>query len=570
MIENTNLIDKKVAILGGSTTNEIKDILELFLLKNGIKPIFYQSEYAQYWQDVMFDNEELLSFSPDIIYIHTSNRNITNFPEITDTIEDIDILLNEQFQHFESMWSKIEQTYHCPIIQNNFEFLNYRLLGNKDATDLHGRTNYITRLNLKFAEYAQTHNNFFINDINYQSACFGLDKWSEPLYWHMYKYALTLDAIPELAFNVANIIKSIFGKNKKAFAIDLDNTMWGGIVGDDGVENLEIGHETALGQAFTEFQEYLNSMKKQGILLNIISKNEHENAIAGLNHPQMALKVDDFISIKANWEPKSINLSSIADELTLLPESFVFCDDNPAEREIIKQQFKDAGVPFFEKPENYILAVDRGGYFETTNFSNDDLKRNEMYKENAVRAKLQNSFINYEDYLVSLNMTAQILPFEPVYMARIAQLTNKSNQFNLTTVRYTQDDIEKIANDNKYITLYGKLEDKFGDNGVVSIVIAKKVDDSVDIVLWLMSCRVLKRDMEFAMMDTLVDICKENGISKLFGYYYPTAKNKMVADFYDKQGFEKVSEGADENKIWVLDITDGYKNKNKVIEVKRV
>ncbi len=486
-----------IAILGGSTTHDIKEMLELFLLYQGIRPVFFESEYAQYWQDAMFGNDELRSFKPDIIYIHTSNRNIQQWPEPDMTEKEIEVLLQKQYEHFLLMWNRLEQHYRCPIIQNNFEYPFFRLMGNQDASNIHGRVNFVTRLNMKFYEYAQSHEQFFINDINYQSADYGLEKWSDPLYWHMYKYSLCFDAIPTLSFNIANIIKSIYGKNKKALALDLDNTLWGGIVGDDGVENLELGQETSMGQVYSEFQSYLKALHKQGILLNIVSKNEYTNAIAGLRHPQMVLKEQDFIVIKANWEPKSMNLIQMAQELTLLPESFVFVDDNSAEREIIRQQVAGTAVPELTEPEHYIHDIDRAGYFEMTTFSKDDLKRNEMYKENLERVQLQNSFSSYEEYLHSLNMEAAIKPFEAIYMSRIAQLTNKSNQFNLTTKRYTQEEIEQTALDtDNYITLYGKLADCFGDNGVVSVVIGKITENKVDIILWLMSCRVLKRDME--------------------------------------------------------------------------
>ena len=567
LLAEEGLLGKHIAILGGSTTHDVKEMLELFLLDHGIRPMFYESEYGQYWQDVMFPNPELEEFKPDAIYIHTSNRNLTAWPEPADTADQVDALLEQEYGRFASMWDKLRETYRCPIIQNNFEYPFYRLLGNMDASDIHGRVNFITRLNLKFAEYAQAHEDFFIHDLNYLSADYGLERWSDPFFWHMYKYAMCLDAIPRLAFSVSNIIKSIFGKNKKAFALDLDNTLWGGVVGDDGVENLAIGQETSMGQVYTEFQQYLKELKKRGILLNVVSKNDHENAIAGLNHPDGVLKPDDFISIKANWEPKSVNLVQMAQELSLLPESFVFVDDNPAERAIIRQQVPGAAVPELDRVEHYIQVIDRSGFFETTALSADDLKRNEMYRENAARAQLQASFGSYEDYLLSLEMRATIKPFEAIYMSRIAQLTNKSNQFNLTTRRYTQEEIEQTAADPGFITLYGKLEDRFGDNGVVTVVIGKVEGQRLDIILWLMSCRVLKRDMEYAMMDQLAARCLERDLTEIRGYYYPTAKNGMVRDFYDKQGFAKASEDDVGKTVWTLDLSKGYENKNHVIKI---
>lgn len=568
LLENgNNFLDKRIAILGGSTTNDIKLILELFLLNYGIRPEFYESEYNQYWQDAMFPNEELENFKPDIIYIHTTNRNIADYPCVTDDRETIDAKLDSEYNRFEKMWERIAAVYQCPVIQNNFEMPGYRLMGNMEASDFHGRINFITRLNQKFYEYARSHKNFFINDINYVSACYGLDRWLDDFYWHMYKYAMAVPAIPELSFNIARIIKSIYGKNKKALVLDLDNTLWGGVVGDDGVENLALGQEVPMGQVYTEFQDYLKAHKDLGVLLNVNSKNEYDNAIAGLNHPDGVLKPEDFIVIKANWNNKDMNIVEMANELNIMPDSMVFVDDNPAERTIVEQNVAGVSVPVMESPEKYIRTLDRAGFFEVTALSADDAKRNEMYKENAKRARLQASFENYEDYLKSLDMVGTIKAFEPVYMARIAQLTNKSNQFNLTTKRMSQSDIEAVATDDNYITLYGKLEDKFGDNGVVSVVIGKKEDRTLHIDLWIMSCRVLKRDMEFAMLDTFVAKALDSGITTIKGYYYPTAKNGMVKNFYRQMGFSLESEDENGNTVWTFDIDLSYNKRNNVIKV---
>ena len=565
--KNTHMTDKRIAILGGSTTHDIREILELFLLDQNIRPLFYESEYGQYWQDAMFGADTLKAFKPDIIFIHTSNRNITGYPDAASTAEDVEELLQAQFQHFVTMWDRLQQEYHCLIIQNNFEYPYYRLRGNRDAVDVQGRVCFITRLNMLFAEYARDHENFFINDINYQSADYGLERWSDPIAWYMYKYALSLNAIPTLAFNIANIIKSIYGKNKKALALDLDNTLWGGIVGDDGVENLVLGQETSMGQAYTEFQEYLKCLRQQGVVLCVISKNEHENAIAGLNHPQMVLKPEDFVDIEANWDPKSRNLTRAAQKLSLLPESFVFVDDNPAEQEQIRQGLPETAVIAARKVEEFAHHIDKGGYFETTYVSGDDLRRSEMYRENLKRVQLQESYADYGDYLRSLNMRAEIRPFADIYMARIAQLTNKTNQFNLTTKRFSQEEIEKMAGGDHYITLYGKLEDCYGDNGVVSVVIGRINGEEIDIILWLMSCRVLKRDMEYAMMDELVSRCKKTGLKKINGYYYPTLKNSMVKDFYGTMGFTKISEDETGNTKWFLNVENEYEKKNRNILV---
>ncbi len=568
----TDFLTKKIAVLGGSTTHDIIRVLELFLLDQGIRPQFYESEYAQYWQDVMFDNPELVAFAPDLIYIHTSNRNVTSYPAVTEQAEQIDALLEEQYEHFRALWEKIADKYHCPVIQNNFEYPFYRVFGNQEAVYVQGRISFLNRLNEKFYQYAREHTGFYIHDINYQAAAYGLDKWADPFYWHMYKYAMCMQAIPAFAYSLSNIIKAVFGKNKKSLVLDLDNTLWGGIVGDDGVENLEIGQETSMGQVYAEFQRYLKAQKEIGVMLNINSKNEYENAVAGLEHPEGILKPDDFILIKANWEPKSKNIVEIASEMNVLPDSLVFVDDNPAEREIVAAQVPGVAVPAIGTPEQYIRVLDHAGFFEVTELSEDDRKRNEMYKANLERQRQQSSFGDYREYLRSLQMKGTIRPFEPMYMARIAQLTNKSNQFNLTTKRCTQSEIEQFAAAKDYLTRYGKLEDKFGDNGVVSVVIGRKdaAAGALHLDLWLMSCRVLKRDMEYAMMDSVVEACQACGIGTIYGYYYPTAKNGMVKEFYASLGFVKIREDEEGSSCWKFEIGEDYEKKNAVIEVEAV
>ena len=570
MDEASNLMYKKIAILGGMTTNDIKDVLDLFLLNYGIKADFYESEYNKYYEDGAFENKKLEEFKPDVIYICTSIRNINDFPTLLETKESIDNKLNSLFKRFEELWNHINETYHCPVIQNNFEYPFFRLMGNKDASSVHGRVNFVTRLNQLFYDYANINTNFYICDINYLSACYGLENWSKPSMWYLYKYAVNIDAIPYLSFNVANIIKSIYGKNKKVLNLDLDNTLWGGVIGDDGAENIEIGKETAIAENYNEFQEYIKLHKDMGILLTLNSKNDENVALKGFDRPDSVLKKDDFVNKKINWNPKNQNLIETANELNLLPESFVFVDDNPAERHIVSETLKGVAVPEISNVENFINVIDKSEFFEVTSLSDDDLKRNDMYKENEKREALKNTFTNYKDYLLSLEMKAEVKAFEPMYMSRIAQLTNKSNQFNLTTKRYTIKELEDISRDKNYITLYGKLTDKFGDNGVVSLIIGKLDDNNkniLHIMLWLMSCRVLKRDMEYAMMDELVKVSKANNIKKLIGYYYPTEKNIMVKDFYLLQDFKKVKEDENGNATYEFDVTDNYKNKQDVIRI---
>ena len=562
--DGTERIKKRIAILGGSTADAVKDILDLFLLNYGIEAEFYLSEYGQYYNEALFPSEELLSFKPDFVYIHTTNRNIDLYPDVNDSNQAVEEKLGCELSRYEEMWKSLSEKLGAVIIQNNFEQPSFRLLGNSDFTDRRGRVNFINRLNLGFGEYAERTKNFYINDINYISSCYGLDKWSDSRQWYMYKYALAMDAVPYLASNIAAIIKAALGKNKKVLALDLDNTLWGGVVGDDGVDGIRIGKDLPGGQVYSEFQEYVRLHKDIGVLLTVCSKNDMENAAAGLKHPDGVLKPEDFTMIKANWENKDINLIETAAELSLLPESFVFADDNPAERAIVKGQIPGIAVPEMTEAENYIRILDRNRYFEILSLSDDDRKRGEMYKANAERAALRVSFADYGEYLDSLEMEAEIGDFLPVYLSRITQLTNKSNQFNLTTKRYTEAEIEAVYKSDSHIRLYGRLKDKFGDNGVVSVVIGEIRGDELHIDLWLMSCRVLKREMELAMLDKLIEAARARGIRKILGYYYPTKKNGMVKELYGSFGFTKTADN-DGNTLWEL-LTEGYENKTKHIK----
>ncbi|MBR0092500.1 MAG: HAD-IIIC family phosphatase [Lachnospiraceae bacterium] len=573
LADGTARIEKRIAVLGGSTTHDIVRILELFLLQEGIAPVFYESEYNRYEEDALFPPEELLSFHPDLIYIHTTRHNLRQLPETGDDTRTVMEKEEAAFSSFVRIWEKLRETHACPVIQNNFEMPDFRLLGNRDAWDVHGSVRFIETLNARFAAYAAGRDGFYINDIHYLSARMGLDRWYSPAQWYLYKYALSMEAIPQLSYNLACIIKSVFGKNKKALVLDLDNTLWGGVVGDDGQEGIEIGEETATAEAYTAFQRYIRAHRDIGIVLNVASKNTEENAKAGLTHPDSVLQPSDFLYLEANWDPKSDNIAKIAQGMNILPEAIVFVDDNPAEREIVTENVKGVSAPPLTAPEDYIRVIDRAGYFEVTNLSEDDLKRAEMYRENRERQVLQERFTDYHAYLLSLQMKAEIAPFAPVYYERISQLTNKSNQYNLTTRRYTVEEIRAAAEDDRCITLYGRLQDKFGDNGVVALLIAR-TDSSpgaCHVDLFLMSCRVLKRDMEVAMIDALIAACRERGIKTVYGEYFPTAKNKMVEDFYELRGFTKVSSEPDENTgrdktVWRFDIPEDYRPKCDVIE----
>lgn len=555
------LINIRLAVLGGATTNDVCDCIEIFLLMHGIKAEIYQSDFNRFYEEAVFDNEKLREFNPDVIYIHTSSRNIINWPCVDDSKEQVDRKVQDEYERFVQIWSGLS-SYKATIIQNNFEYLTYRILGNLDFVSEQGRVNYVNMINEYFRKYALENKGFHINDINYLSAMYGLQSWREDSYWYLYKMSQSPGATVTLAKSVTNIIKAMYGKNKKALALDLDNTLWGGIVSEEGKDGIALGPNTPQGEAYEEFQKYLLEQKKKGIVLNIVSKNDKEVGLLGFENRYSVLKKEDFMIIKANWEPKSENIKELAKEINIASEAVVFVDDNQVERLQVGEAIEGIGVPVLTSVENYISQVDGQGYFESISLTQDDLKRSQMYMNNLERTKESAKYIDYNEFLKGLSMEAEVKQATANESERITQLLNKCNQFNLTGKKYTEEDIGNCINVEKNIMIYGGLADKFGDNGIVTALVCSVDKGCCNIDNWVMSCRVLKRTLEYGIMDVLVDICKERGIARITGRYIPSGKNAMVENLYRDLGFEVTEEG-----VWCYNIPQEYEKKNKLIKI---
>jgi FkbH-like protein len=559
LLKQSNLIQTRIAILGGSTTTEVKNTLELFLLAHGIQPTFYESDYNRYFEDVLFENPDLWNFRPDIVFIHTTWQNVSQFPGLMETEAEVEACVSREMARFESMWKKLHEGLGTLIIQNNFDLPRLRPLGNLEASESFGRVNFLLRLNANFANYARNHSRFLINDILYLSAQVGLTSWFDDSYWYSFHMAVSPVGTVALARNVAAIVKSVYGKSKKCLVLDLDNTLWGGVIGDDGVNNLVLGRDHAVGEAFVNFQQYVKDLQRRGIILAVCSKNDAENAKEGFSHPDSVLKLEDFSAFKANWDPKPENIRKIAEELNIGLDALVFVDDNPVERSLVAEQLPEVAVPDVgEDVSFYPERLEYERYFEVDKLVQDDLNRSAFYSSNAQRDTYQAAFSNYGEFLASLEMVAEIGPFVPVYLDRITQLINKTNQFNLTTRRYTAAEVESIASDPAFITLYGRLADRFGDNGLVSVLVGHVCDQIVELDLWLMSCRVLKREMELAMFDALVEECQARGVRKLRGVYIPSKKNSMVAEHYANLGFSRVDATREDRQVWEYKVPQDY------------
>jgi FkbH-like protein len=556
----------KIAIFQGSTVDELKNILELFLLNEGFQPVFYISDYNRFYEEAHFPRKKLIEFSPDIVYVHVNNKNIMSYPDISDNNDIISKKVDEEINKYQSIWKAVNENLSCNLIQNNFENPFFRFLGSFDSLSPNGVINYINRINSELAKKIMSDKNVYLNDINYLSAKIGLDNWFDSALWYVYKYAVSYNAIPYIAHNITKIVMSIYGGSKKLLITDLDNTLWGGAIGDAGVENILVGSDSPESEAYYDIQAYLKYLKSYGILLAVSSKNEEQIAQNGINAKKSPLNLKDFSSFKANWKSKDINVKNIVEELNLSQDHTVFVDDNPVERGIVNLNLTNISVPEIDDVSSFTSTIASYNYFERKNITNEDIHRVKYYKDEIQRKKTSSLFNNYSDYLNSLEMVVKYSAINQNNANRVVQLINKTNQFNPTTKRYTSAEIEKIISDDKHITLTATLSDKYGDNGLVSIVILKLTEKKANIDLWVMSCRVFQRELEFAMFDRLIEELNSRNINELFATYIPTNKNTPVKDIFKKMDFSLIEEGQGMTS-WKMKILSKYQKKNLSIRI---
>ncbi|MEP7295464.1 MAG: HAD-IIIC family phosphatase [Burkholderiales bacterium] len=408
-------------------------------------------------------------------------------------------------------------------------------------------------------------------DVAHIAETVGLSDWHDTTLWNMAKLPFASAFLPLYADHVCRLVAALRGKSRKCLILDLDNTVWGGVIGDDGLEGIVIGQGDATGEAHLEVQRTALTLRDRGVVLGVSSKNTDEIARQPFRkHPEMLLREDHIAVFQANWNDKATNIKAIAEELSLGLDAMVFLDDNPVERGLVRRMLPQVAVP--ELPDNpalYSRTLLAAGYFEAIAFSGEDRQRAEFYQGNARRVTLQKHAGDIDAYLVSLNMQMTLQPFDDTGRARIAQLINKSNQFNLTTRRYTEAEVAAAQHDPDAFTLQVRLADAFGDNGMISVVICRREQDDWDIDTWLMSCRVLGRKVEVAVLQELLGQARARGIRRLVGRYLPTEKNKLVEDHYAKLGFLLLDTQHDSASRWTLSV-DGAAAMPLPITIERV
>lgn len=527
----------KIALLGDSPMQLFHQALKGLGVMNRFSFEVFEADIDQIDYQIFHAGSELYSFEPEVIVIFQSWQKLQEkFYESNDKPG----FAAARIHHLRSQLSVLSESLTSQIIYYNFPEVNDGIFGNFANKYPASFLYQIRRLNTLLMEAAVELPHLHIADFAALQQVWGRAKTFAPNLYAASSMVLSPEALPEVAKLAVDIIAASKGKAKKCLITDLDNTLWGGIIGDDGMANIQIGN-LGIGKAFTDLQRWMKQLKERGVLLVVCSKNNETIAKEPFQkHPEMVLKLSDFAVFVANWENKVDNLHFIQSVLNIGFDSMVFIDDNPFEREMVRKAIPDITVPEMpEDPAEYVLFLQQQNLFETTSVTSEDATRTEQYQMEAKRIEQKKSFFNEDDYLKSLEMTAAVAPFNDFNFSRVAQLTQRSNQFNLRTVRYTDAEIKSMIADRRLATFTFQLCDKFGDYGIICVIILKKADKNLFIDTWLMSCRVLNRTMEQFVLNKLVSYGREYGFDSITGEYLPTAKNALVKDLLPRLGFKK-------------------------------
>jgi FkbH-like protein len=532
----------RLALLGGYSLYPLHELIEhLCELEN--HPVeLWQGDYDNYLSEIMDDDSELYTFAPQVVVMLPAERRCLYTGRLTDPRELVQAEAQRAVDSLLELARKVNEKTGAEVITTNFMLPARHDLGAFRSRTLASDWSFRQWVNLELGLASPSY--LHICDWEFLANRLGGLAARDERGWFESKQPCSSTLLVELAREVAHIIFSLKRAPKKVLVLDLDNTLWGGVVAEDGLEGIELGDTSPRGEAFKAFQKYIASLKQRGVLLAVCSKNDLDKAQEPFQkHPDMVLKLDDIVSFKANWEPKSENIRAMAPELNLGLDSFVFVDDNPAEIEIVHQFVPEVTTILLgPDPSEYVGQLADSRLFEPRNITSEDAERTSQYRSDAQRKTLEASVTDMAAYLESLSMEGSISEFAPVDVPRLSQLINKSNQFNLTTHRRSEAEVGTVMNDQNFIGYSMRLKDRFGDHGLISIVIGEKVGDVMQIDTWLMSCRVLKRGVEEEVLNELVRLAKLKGCSSLRGTYLPTPKNEMVRDFYGKMGFNLTTE----------------------------
>lgn len=542
----------KLGLVGNGTLDGLVPAIVASGARHGIALDCIKADFGQVMQEALAPDSAINRAHPDAVLIALDHRGLPLKPDVFGA-DDAQRAVREAT----SVLNAIREGFHtncgAPCIVQTLAPPPEATFGSLDSAISGSQRSLIRAFNDELVKSVANGQDVLF-DVASLAETVGLADWHSPTLWNIGKFSFDASMLPLYADHVGRLLGAVRGKARKCLVLDLDNTVWGGVIGDDGLEGIVLGQGDATGEAHLQVQQTALMLRERGIVLAISSKNTDEIARTPFRqHPEMLLKEEHIAVFQANWNDKATNLAAIAKELSLGIDSLVFLDDNPVERELVRRLLPRVAVPELpEDPALYARTLLAAGYFEAVAFSEEDRKRADFYAGNARRAALQSQVGDVSAYLASLQMKITFSPFDATGRSRIAQLINKSNQFNLTTRRYTETEVAAFESEPAFFTLQVRLADIFGDNGMIGVIICREVEEPAEweIDTWLMSCRVLGRNVEQMVLREILEHARMRGIRSLVGKYIPTEKNALVKDHYRNLGFELVTEEDSGKTIW--------------------
>jgi FkbH-like protein len=560
----------RLAILASSTVDQLLPAIRVAGLRRRLVIDIHIGTYGQHRQDLLDSTSPLHQFGPQLILFSITARDAIAGVPLAATSGEVDEAITRSVDELRLLWRNARETLKATVIQQTFLDVTDPLFGSYDRVVAAAPTRLVARLNDLMSQAAAL-DGVLLLDIARASESNGIETWFDTGRWMQAKMEIVPQAAPWYGELAVRIVAAQRGLSKKCLVLDLDNTLWGGVIGDDGLEGIVLGEGSALGEAHLSLQRYALQLKARGVILAVCSKNDTAVAEAVFrDHPEMLLQRTDIAAFVANWEDKAANLKVIATRLNIGLDSLVFVDDNPVERARIREGLPMVAVPELpEDPAYYVRCLANAGYFEAVSFTSDDQRRAEQYAANTEREALLGSSESVDDFLRGLRMSVVFGPFKAVDLSRVTQLINKTNQFNPTTRRCTAEEVEAIAAAPDIISLQFRLLDRFGDNGLISVLILRPDPEQADVLqidTWVMSCRVFGRELEFEAMNIAVETARRRGVRAFRADYIPTKKNGVISDLYPRLGFTRANAKtpADGTIQWHLNLTEYVDRKTHI------
>jgi FkbH-like protein len=541
----------RFAMLGSSTLSQLVPGIRIGALRRGLVVDIYEGPYGLYWQELADKASDLHAFRPQVLALALDAAHVVGNEHSS---------VDQALAKMRDCWSLAEAAFNCSVIQQTLMPIFEPMLGNNEHRLADSPLTLVDRINEALRPAADAAGVHLLAVDCLVRRHGGIDHWFDPGLWNRAKQEVSPRASNLYGEQVGRLLGALRGRSAKCLVLDLDNTLWGGVIGDDGLDGIVLGQGNAAGEAFLAFQRFVKSLQRRGVILAVCSKNDEANArLPFQSHPEMALQQGDIACFIANWSDKAQNIRDIAATLNIGLDSLVFVDDNPVERGLVRRELPMVAVPEMpEDPAEYVRCLAQGGYFEAVSVTEEDRARSAQYAANAERERLRETVTDMASYLAALKMELVWQPFDQIGLPRIVQLANKTNQFNLRTIRYAELDLERAMEDPNALTLQFRLKDIYGDNGIIALMLGRLQGDAVFVETWLMSCRVLGRQVEEAALSILVARARDLGARRIIGEFRQTAKNSMVRDHYAKLGFAPIeADPADATTTrWVLDVED--------------